>query len=204
MLTDARSTVDGRSLHDGLWLSVTDLAREQKVKKQAISKNLKRWCRKGREIPTRKSGKELLVRVADYKRAAGETADQAKVAAEQTKKSASSEDGDPIYAREQARKMAIDADLRQLELEERLGLLLPVAQLREATITCASEIVRAIEQTASRADDLAASAKIPITQARAFIRAVQRDLRTRAATAFEKLSASATKREGADQEDKAE
>jgi hypothetical protein len=194
MLTEAAATVDDRRADAaGVWLSVSDLAREQRVTKQAISKNITRWAAAGRTVPTKKDGRELLVRVADYKRAAGEVADQAKLLAEQTKKGG---EGDPIYTREQARKMGIDADLRQLELDERLGSLIPVKDLQTAAVTCASEIVRAIDQTIGRADELAAAAKIPIAQARTFIKALQRDLRSRAADAFTKLTSEAITKHG--------
>lgn len=86
--------------------------------------------------------------------------------------------GDLVLAREQARRASYDADLKQLELEERLGKLIRVDDVERAMQACAEAIVNAINQLPSRADDLASSvAREGAPGARAFLKTVAMELR---------------------------
>lgn len=188
MLTQASAPVD-RHGGDGLWLSVSQLAAERGVSKQAVSKNIKRWAANGTPVTARRSGRSLIVNVAEYDRLKGEVGDQAHELAVETKK-AEARSTDPTYGREQARRAAYEADLKRLDLEERLGKLVPVEALEQASIACAESLVRVFDQVVTRAEEVAAAvAKDGITGARATLRMIIRDLRARAAEEFAKLPA---------------
>lgn len=184
MLTDDLNQVDC-----GLWLSVSALAEQQGVSKQAISKNIKRWSEQGVEIATRRSGREILVSVAQYDRARGEHGTLSNQQSETTKREANL--SDPVYTREKARTAAYEADLKQLDLQERLGKLIPIEQVEVAAATCAESILRIIRQTSTRSEELAGVLKIPISEARAFLKAMQDDLLRRSSEEFSKLAVNA-------------
>lgn len=191
MLTDVTPPVDGRrpGKDAGLWLSVSALAAERGVSKQGISKQLERWAKAGSPVATRRDGRALLVNVAEYDSRRGDLVDLAKVQGDRTKKKADSSDSaDPTYTREQARRMGYQADLAQIELRTKLGELVPVAALEQAAVDCGEVLVRVIDQIATRADEVAAAvAKEGVPGARAVLKAIARDLRSRAAEEFAKL-----------------
>lgn len=178
-------------------MSLSDLARERGVSKQVISKNLQRWADAGRAVPTRKEGKSLLVKVAEYDAARGEIGDLARQAGEATKKGAAPDDlptadpDAPVYTREQARAKQYEADIKEIELAKLRGELVEVVQLRDAATDAAEAMLRAIDQVPSRAEEIAAAAKIPVAQARQFLKSVTRDLRQRATDVFAGLAAKA-------------
>lgn len=179
-------------------MSISDLARERKVSKQVISKNLKRWADAGRTVPTRKDGKSLLIKVAEYDAARGEVGDLARQMGEATKKGVPADDppppdqdGQPVYTREQARAKQYEADLKEIELAKVRGELVEVAQLRAAATQAAESMMRAIDQMPARAEDLAAATNVPVAQCRHFLKGTARDLRQRAADVFAGLAANA-------------
>ncbi|WP_127076158.1 MarR family transcriptional regulator [Rhodomicrobium lacus] len=171
----------------GLWVSVSDLAARKGVTKQTISERVAKLVRDGL-IETRPGpGRAKLVNLAAYDRAVGETGDAAKELGAATKASIRAQEqgepapatgGDHVLAREQARRMAYEADLAKLKLEERLGNLLPIEDIEAAMVRCAEALTRAFEQLPTRADDLAAAvAKDGVNGARAFLKTVARDMR---------------------------
>lgn len=178
-------------------MSISELARERKVSKQVISKNLRRWADAGRAVPTRKEGKSLLIKVAEYDAARGEVGDLARQMGEATKKSSIADDptpqgqDGPLYTREQARAKQYEADLKEIELIRVRGELVEVAQLRDAATQAAEAMLRAIDQMASRSEDLAAATNVPVAQCRQFLKSVARDLRQRATDVFAGLASKA-------------
>ena len=93
---------------------------------------------------------------------------------------------DPVLAREQARRAAYDADLKKLDLLERLGLVLPTAGVRAAVTQSAVAIVRTLDRLDSLDEDLLAAARDGRPGARRFLKQLGHDLRTTMATALEK------------------
>jgi DNA-binding MarR family transcriptional regulator len=177
------------------WLPVTDLARARKVSKQALSKRVLRL--EGQGLLTTKLGPrgQKLVNVGEFDRIAEETLD-AKQAQNGRKSSAAAPDdsGDepfsPVLAREQARKVAYQADLAKLQRDEKLGKLLPIENIAEAAAQCAEALNRVIDQLPARADEIASAvAKEGEAGARAFLRSVARDMRERMADEMQRLAA---------------
>lgn len=179
-------------------MSLSDLARERGWSKQAIYKNLQRWAEAGRVVATRKEGRALLVKVAEYDSARGEIGDVAKQTGEATKKGLAHDSGvplldpiEPVYTREQARAKQYEADIKEIELAKLRGELIEVMQLRDAATVAAESMLRAIDQLPSRAEELANATKMPIAQCRQFLKASARDLRQRATDVFASLAANA-------------
>ena len=169
---------------DGLWVSVSDLAARKGVTKQTIAEKVARLEAQGLLSTRPGKGRAKLVNLAEFDRAIGETGDAIReMAAASARPSApvtqpAPEGADPILAKEQARRVAYQADLAKLDLDERLGKLLPVEHVTAAMLRCAEALTRALEQMPTRADDLAAAvAKERVTGARAFLRAMGRDMR---------------------------
>jgi hypothetical protein len=81
---------------------------------------------------------------------------------------------DPILAREQARKTQIAAHLAQLDLNQRLGQLLPLDRAQEAARAAAERLRRAVEQMPSRAEEVASG----LAQASPFAQALLAALRS--------------------------
>lgn len=202
MLTAPSAAVDERKPlpRDGHWLSVSTLARERGVSKQAISKNLSRWASIGEPVSTRREGRMLLVNVAEYDARKGDLVDLGREQASRTKKSADeSATNDPVYTREQARRMGYEADIKAIQLEKLRGNLVAVPDLADAAVKCGEALVRAIDQIAVRAEEVAAAvAKDGMQGARAALRQIARDLRARAAEEFARLPATAMNAAGDD------
>lgn len=172
----------------GLWLSVTDLAKAKGVSKPAITQIIQRWAQIGTPVSTRKEGKKLLVNVAEFDRIKGEVGDLVR---DQTPE-ATPGTGDPVFAREQARRMAYDADLKQLELDEKLGNLVPTANADKAGAELTAMLNRACEQIPARAEDMAAAvAKDGVAGGRSWLKLAMVDLRNRFADELERIIANA-------------
>ena len=164
---------------DGYWVTISELARLRAVDKAAISRRVKRYEADGLMQTRPGKGGTKLVSVAQFDRAAGQATDAVRELNGTGAAVASpAVPGDPSLARQQARRAGYDADLKQLELEERLGKLLPVADVEHAMVACAQELVRVIEQMTARAEECAAGvAKDGVLGARAFLKALARDQR---------------------------
>ena len=173
MLTTGADEVDAA----GLWMTISDLARARGVSKQAASKRVERFEAQ-KLIETRIGPRGTkLVNVAQFDRAAGEATDAVRELNGKGSNAEPEPSRDPVLAKEQARRAAYDADLKKLDLDERLGKLLPIDEVEAAMVRCAEALAQAINQLPSRADDLAAAvAKEGTTGARAFLRALSRDL----------------------------
>ena len=168
MLTTADNPVDGL-------LTIAELARQKGVSKQAISKRVGRLTDIG-QIQTRAGPRgTVLVNLAEYDRAVGETTEFAHV---QAKSAPTASAVEHSYTEAQAREKTYQAELRRLDLDERLGKLIPVDKLAEAGARVAEAMVRAIDGLTARADEIAASvARDGVNGARATLRIVTRELR---------------------------
>jgi hypothetical protein len=137
---------------------------------------------------------QKVVNVGEFDRVAEETLD-AKQAQNGRKFRAAPDDGgddvfSPVLAKEQARKVAYQADLAKLQRDEKLGKLLPIEKIAEAAAQCAEALVRVIDQLPARADEVASAvAKEGEAGARAFLRSVARDMRERMADEMQRLAA---------------
>ncbi|HXT06983.1 MAG TPA: MarR family transcriptional regulator [Roseiarcus sp.] len=184
------------------WLTISDLARERGVDKSAISRRVARLEGLGL-ISTRKQGKGKLVCLAEFDRAASSTVDAVREAngrrAMGPPDAGATGPGDPILAREQARRAAYDADMKRLDLEERLGRIVEAEAVRVALASCALELAQAIEALPGRAEALAAAVtKEGVAGLRAALKTVARELRETLARAAERFG------EGGDAGDEAQ
>lgn len=149
MLTDAVGAVDG------IWLPVSEIARQKGISKQAVSKRVARFCDQGLlETKTGDRG-AVLVNLVEYDRIAGEVTDFAR---EQGGRPAA-ERNDPgdsasaSYTKAQADEKRYKAEMARLDLEQRLGKVLPIEQVERAMIRVAENIVRQIDRLPARTDD---------------------------------------------------
>ena len=150
---------DHSEMHDGLWLSVTDLAKRKGVRKSTISEKVKRLVEAGR-LTTRSGGrgKVNLINVAQYDLAIGDIGDGAREQGAETKKEiagGSTLAGDEVeaakpsresarYRDEQTREKAYAADLKYLELEQRRGNLIIVAEVDDVVNDMCAKILDVI------------------------------------------------------------
>ena len=109
------------------WVTISELARMRGVDKAAISRRVARFESLGLVHPRAGVGRTKLVNIAEFDRAAGETTDAVREAnGRGAARAPDATGGDPILAREQARRAAVDADLKELDLAERVGELVAV------------------------------------------------------------------------------
>lgn len=177
---------------DGLWVSGSELAKLKGVTKQTVSEKIARLVEAGKLELRPGKGKAKLINVAAYDRAVGETTDLSRQQGAQTKAAGAdpSTPRDLTFTRHQADKAGYEAELKRLDLEERLGHLRAVADIEAAAIVCGESVVRLVDQLVLRADEIAAAvAKDGVTGARATLKTIQFDLRTKIAEAFTVLAA---------------
>ena len=134
-------------------LMITELARLRGVDKAAISRRVSRLAAQGLLKLRRGPRGSKLVNVAEFERAVQITGD----AVNEMNGRAAGAPSDLILSREQARKTALAADLAQLDLDKRLGTLLPLDAARQAARATAERLRRATEQMPVRAEEVASS-----------------------------------------------
>ena len=174
------------------WLGITDLAHELGVDKSAVSRRVARFEDLGL-LSTRRAGKAKLVSVADYHRVTASTVDGMRElngrGAVAVRPPAETAPGAPTLVDEQTRRVGFDAELKRLELEQRIGKLVEVDAVRLNLSACAIELGRAIDALPSRADALAAEvAKGGVVGLRAALRAIAREWRETLARAAERFA----------------
>lgn len=191
----------------GLWSSISDLAIRKGVTKQTLAERVSRLEAQGRLTTRPGKNRSKLVNIAEYDRAVGETTDLSHAAGAATKRMVETgsrgDDDDTaplpagtsassVYTQEQARHMAYKASMAELDLNERLGKLIPFDDLAKSAQRVAEMLVRQIDQVITRADEVAAAvARDGVQGARAALKTIARDLRKNAATALSKLGAPA-------------
>lgn len=175
----------------GLWVTVSQLAEMKGISHQGVSKRLRRYQEQGL-LTARRDGTRTLVNLAEWDTVTAENTDPAKIAGLETSRRLAGQDapatrpavpvagadGDPVYAREQARKAQYDADLKKIELDRQLGRLVEVQAVEAAIVASAEVLVNAVDQLPSAADDLASAlSKGGVPALREALRAKARELR---------------------------
>jgi DNA-binding MarR family transcriptional regulator len=171
------------------WLTISDLAREKGVDKSAISRRVSRLEEQGL-LTTRTTGRVKLVNLAEFDRAIANTGNAVQELNARGATAADEGDGsgNPILAREQARRAAYDADLKSLDLQERLKNLVKADEMTLAVTEVAMALAQAIDALPGRAEALAAVVgKDGATGLRAALKAVARELRETLARAAERF-----------------
>ncbi|MGY3451930.1 hypothetical protein [Bradyrhizobium sp. USDA 4353] len=172
-------------LASGLWLSVAELARLKNLSRQSVHERVRRLVEAG-DIFTRGEGRSLRVNLAQYDLAVGSTGDAAREAGTATKAMADVDAPTSSAFRDaQTREKQYTADLKYLELQQRLGELVPVAEAKAGARTMAETVLKVIARLPSHADTLAAAfTKAGIPQVRAELNAIVHNMRVEIADAF--------------------
>jgi DNA-binding Lrp family transcriptional regulator len=177
-----------------LWLSVSALAAQLGISRQALSKRVDRLKAQGLIRPRPGPRNAVEINVAEFDRVIGETTDLARSTTHTAAPAVAATEKEPrgfVYTVEQARRVAYQADIAKLDLDERLGKLLPVSEVESAMVRVAEAMVRQIDQLPSRADDIATAVGVNgVNGARAALKAFARDLRETLARELKLLDAS--------------
>ena len=183
-MTVTETGVDTRS---GLWVPIAELARMRGLARPAMYRKVDGLVGRGLlELRLDERGAKL-VSPAQYDRAIAQGGDLGRLQGAATRRARSTTVsptvppdvvGGPVYTREQARRTAYLADLAHIELQERLGRLTSVDELRAAATRAAEEIVGVIERLPLAADDLAAALSLDgVHGLRVSLRATARRMR---------------------------
>jgi DNA-directed RNA polymerase subunit F len=150
----------------GLWVPVSELAEMRGIARQVMYRKLEPLLA-DEKIEARVGPRgQRLFSPAQVDRALAEVEDLARVRGAETRRRSEADADAPqapaepsssqAYNREQARRMAYQADLSRLELEERLGKLVAVDRLRAAVRIAAETTSRVIMTLPQEADELRA------------------------------------------------
>lgn len=200
-MMDQTPDIASSSGSEGLWISVSALAVCKGVTKQTISERVARLVDAGKLEVKPGKGRAKLINVAQYDRAVGETTDLSREQGAQTRSGSETAARDGTFTKHQADRAGYEAELKRLDLEERLGRLRTVADIENATVTCGETVVRLIKQLVLSADEIAAAvAKDGVTGARNALKHIEFDLCTRIAEAFTKIAAADDAATSSDQE----
>jgi len=150
-----------------------------------------RWPNRNKTRPRNSK----LVKLATYLRATNQVGDAAKEAGAETRDLLAEADtaptpatGRPELPRCADARKGTRADLKQLELDERLGKLVLIGDLAQVAEEAAEMIVALIDRQATHAEDMAAAvAAAGVPGARAQYRRDARDLRAALAEPFKRL-----------------
>jgi DNA-binding MarR family transcriptional regulator len=150
------------------WTSISALARAIGRDKGGVSRRVSRLESQGLLTTRRSESGQKLIDRAEFDRVASETVDAIQQANGSRRAAPAADMGDtpdPILAKEQARKTRIAADLAQIELDRRHGLLVPLDDVQSAARTVAERLRRGVEQMGSRAEEVASGQTSPFAAA---------------------------------------
>ncbi|WMT73941.1 hypothetical protein [Bradyrhizobium sp. Ash2021] len=175
----------------GLWETVAEVARRKGVTRQSLNERVDRLASEGL-IKVRRAGRSKLINIAEFDRVVGEVGDAIKEGAAATRADDGDAEKNPALRDHQARAAQYTADLKFLDLEERLGRLVPVAEVEDAAAKCAEATVRIIDRLPTYADEIAAAVgKDGPAGARAKLKEIVRELRSGIAEAHGELARTA-------------
>ncbi len=137
----------------GLFLTISTIARERGVDKAAVSRRVKRLEQQGLISTRRGPQGSKLVNLAEFDRVTGETLDLVR-ATNGVSRHWPFKQFDPVLAKEQARRASYEADLKELELLERQGKVIPIERVEEVTIRFAENFLRKIGQLPDFAEEM--------------------------------------------------
>jgi biotin operon repressor len=182
----------GLDLDAGLWMSISDIARQKDKSRQAIAKRVDALVEAGLLETKPGPNGTKLVNLAQYDRAVGETGDAFKEAGAETKADADIDPSSPALRDHQSRAARYTADLKYLDLEERLGRLVPIDEAKEGGIKIGEAVVRILGRLPTHAEALTAVAiKDGVPATRAMLKEIDRELRTAIAEALREITGAA-------------
>ena len=173
MLTETGGAVDVPA-SDGVWMSITDVAKKRGISKQAVSKQLQRYEGTQHQVSTRKSGRTKLVNIVEFDRARDALDDPSKLLdVEQPKKDA----GDGGYKKHRTDREGYQAELARLELEERQGKLRHIDEIEDGLAKIGVELSQSFGMMITWADELSSAAnKGGVDAVRAVLKKKAREL----------------------------
>lgn len=164
-----QAATDGNGGRDGLWVGLRELSRLKGVDVAVISRRVARFVDEGKLTHRPGPRGAKLINRAEYDRLVGETGDPVKERAADTARLfrdgddaplAPKGEPDPATAAASSAKRSealYSAELKKLELGERLGELVSIADLRMAVDKCGASIATLIERIPLRASEMAAA-----------------------------------------------
>lgn len=179
-------------------LSLSELARTRKRDKALISRQVKKLVAAGKlKIRDGERG-EKLIDPAEFARALGEIVDPTKVQAAATARHFraaaapqppdASSPPEPTFSAAQLQKIHFEAELKKLDLAERRGLVVPIADVIAALREAGDAAVQLIDRLPLRSADLVeAVGSNGEAGVRALLKAIAFELRSGLAEAFAKL-----------------
>jgi DNA-binding IscR family transcriptional regulator len=172
---------------DGLWLSISDVAREKNVTRQAIAKRVDALVEAGKLETRPGPAGTKLVNLAQYDLAVGEVGDAARELGAETKAD-DEPSSNPAYRDHQAREKQYSADLKFLELQQRLGKLVEREDVERAADEAGELLVAVVDRLPTHAERIAAAVgKDGPSGARVALKEIAREVRTALADAIGRL-----------------
>lgn len=141
----------------GVWIACAELAKRRGVSRAAISKRVAQLVEAGK-IDTRREGRSLLVELASFDRAVGETGNAIKEQAAETRKGVAATSAAMRDA--QTERAQYDARLKAIDLAERQRMILPIDGehgIESAAIAIGVVLARELDGLIRHADDIAAA-----------------------------------------------
>lgn len=179
----------------GLWLSVSEIARQKDKSRQAIAKRVDSLVEAGLLETRPGPGGTKLVNLAQFDRAVGEVGDAFKESAAETRAEAELEAtavASPALRDHQSRAAQYTADLKFLDLEERLGRLVPIDEAKAGGVAIGEAVVRIMGRLATYAEAMnAAAVKDGVQGCRGMLKDIERDLRVAMAEAIGEIARAA-------------
>lgn len=184
---------------DGIWVSISELARRRNVSRSTIKERVDRLEAEGL-VATRRRGKLRMVELAAFDHATGSVSDFGKELAAETTRGASL----PIsseYREAQSRRAQYEAQLKALDLAERQRNILPIKGphgVEAAATAIAAAIARDADGMMLYAEDLAtAVSKEGVAGARRVLKEIGQRFRVNFAKSVSELAAAGREAERA-------
>lgn len=127
---------------EGVWVSVSDFARQQRVTPQTMGERVRRLEADGK-ITTRREGNKKMVLQAALEEALQINGDAVRENASQVAQDAPK---DPALRDAQTRRAEIEADRAKIRLDQERGLVRPVADIEATAIDVAGGILNELEK----------------------------------------------------------
>jgi hypothetical protein len=183
------------------WMTIRALAHARHMSTTAVRAALDAMESRGAKVRTRKAGGVLQVDLPDFdlKRAAAMS--PRRLQGEQTRRAlrgSSTEPVDPVFLKEQAKKVRYEAELKRLELERQLGKLIDAEALKQAALDCGTIQAAQIDRITMHAESLYAAGRRGEAAVRAALREIARDLKKSTGEALAGAVAPCTDDDGAD------
>lgn len=182
---------EGLDLDAGYWLSISEVARQKDKSRQAIAKRVDQLVEAGKLETRPGPNGTKLINLAQFDLAVGETGDAFKEMAAETVRESDPEmqSPAPVLRDAQTRSALYAADLKFLELEEKLGRVVPVGDAQDVANGVGEALVKAIDRLPSHAEMIAGAVnRDGAAGARGALKDIARELRQSCSAALTKLA----------------